>query len=290
MDGLEQHEGYYHDGVSIGQELFLLNYLHLVGIVVLYWDHFITFDKEINLVWRHPKSLTALCFFLNRYFAFITNIPDSFIPFLALSTTECLNLSRFREMSIVLTQIITGVIMIIRVYALFNRNLRILILLGATGLAAIIVSAWSVSAHAGVRVMIIGGCRYGLTESSAYRFAGSWISLFVFDLTVFALTLYYAKITRERSTRQTNLHVLVVRDGAMYFGIMALANLANIATYYLVEYWPLIPGALATFANCISITMISRLILNLLEQADEGIFLVTQPGADTHVALSSFDG
>ncbi|KAK6984076.1 hypothetical protein R3P38DRAFT_3109007 [Favolaschia claudopus] len=256
MDGLEQHEGYYHDGVSIGQELFLLNYLHLVGIVVLYWDHLITFDKEINLVWRHPKSLTALCFFLNRYFAFITNIPDSFIPFLALSTTV--------------------LVMIIRVYALFNRSLRILILLGATGLGAIVVSAWSVSAHAGVRVMIIGGC----------RFAGSWDSLFVFDLTVFSLTLYYAKITRERSTRQTNLHVLVVRDGA----IMALANLANIATYYLVDYWPLIPGALATFANCISITMISRLILNLLEQADEGIFLVTQPGADTHMALSSVDG
>ncbi|KAJ7751492.1 hypothetical protein DFH07DRAFT_960904 [Mycena maculata] len=54
--------------------------------------------------------------------------------------------------------------------------------------------------------------------------------------------------------------------GALYYGAMAMANLANITTYFVP---PLLPGSLSTFANCnsISVLMMSRLILNLHERA-----------------------
>jgi len=176
--------------------------------------------------------------------------------------------------------------MIIRVYALFGRSRRVLWFMIGTAACVVGVSVWSVSGQEGSRSLIEGGCHYGLTPSTALRLAGSWEALFVFDTTIFALTIYYAYSAQRWRIRQTNLHTLIVRDGAMYFGIMALANLGNIGTYYLVEYWPFLPGALATFANCISVTMISRLLLNLHEHAQAGILTVP---ADRHAALSSVD-
>jgi len=55
----------------------------------------------------------------------------------------------------------------------------------------------------------------------------------------------------------------------MYFAAMAFANLANIITYYLAG--PLIRGSLSTFANCVSLSMMSRLMLNLHAKANTGI-------------------
>ncbi|KAJ7673895.1 hypothetical protein DFH06DRAFT_1081727 [Mycena polygramma] len=259
----------------LGNELILLNYLHLVGITFLYWDHLITMDKEVNLLWRRGKSLSAYCFFVNRYFAFISGIPVAAIPFLSLSTETCLRFSLFREVAIVATQVITGLVMILRVYALFGRSARVLWFMLMAAAIVVGVSVWSVSGQQASRSMIVGGCHFGLTVSTSNRLAGSWEALFGFDSIIFALTIYYPYYANRWRIRRTTLHTLVVRDGAMYFGIMALANLANISTYYLVAYWPFLPGALATFANCISVTMISRLILNLHEHANAGI--MTEP-------------
>ncbi|KAJ6526722.1 hypothetical protein B0H19DRAFT_1196860 [Mycena capillaripes] len=274
----------------LGRELILLNYLHLVGCVLLYWDHAITLDKEVNLLWRRGKSLSSYCFFVNRYFAFVSGIPVSAIPFLSPSTEMCLQFSLFREVAIVLTQIITGVVMIIRVYALFSRSAGVLWFMIGTAACVIGVSVWSVSGQQASRSMIVGGCHFGLTYTTSYRLAGSWEALFAFDSIIFGLTIYYAAYANRWRIHRTTLHTLVVRDGAMYFGIMALANLANISTYYLVEYWPFLPGALATFANCMSVTMISRLILNLHEHAKAGIFTEpTDSVVHAGAALTSVD-
>jgi len=251
---------------------------------VLYYDHLISMDKEVNLIWRRRKSLSAYCFLLNRYFAFISGIPVSIIPFLSPTTEKCLRLSLFRELAIVFTQAITAAIMIIRVYALYGRSQRVLWFMIGTAASVVAVSVWSVSGQQASRSMIIGGCHLGLTESTSYRFAGSWEGLFAFDSAIFGLTIMYAVSAHRWGVRRYSLPTVVVRDGAMYFGLMALSNLANIATYYLVEYWPFLPGALATFANCMSVTMISRLILNLHEHATDGI--LTEP-ADSSVQFNS---
>ncbi|KAJ7115093.1 hypothetical protein C8R43DRAFT_125057 [Mycena crocata] len=270
----------------VAQEIVLLNYAHIVGITFLYWDHLITLDSEITLLWKRRKSLSAYCFFVNRYFAFLSGIPVSLLPFLTLSTEVCINYSLFRELALLLTQAIVSVIMIIRVYALFGRSPRVLWFLIGTGLCVLGVSVWSVTGQHTWRSKVLGGCHFGLMQSTAYRLAGSWEALFVFDTLVFGLTVYNAYAVRRRMLHRTNLQTLVVRDGAMYFGVMALANLANIATYYFTN--PMLPGSLATFASCISVTMISRLILNLHRHANAGIFTDLTGGVvESNIPLGS---
>ncbi|KAF8874537.1 hypothetical protein BD779DRAFT_251463 [Infundibulicybe gibba] len=71
-------------------------------------------------------------------------------------------------------------------------------------------------------------------------------------------------------TRGLTLITLLLRDGAIYFAVMALSNLANILTFYLCG--PFLRGGLSTFSTSISVTIMSRLILNLHETANIGLF------------------
>ncbi|KAJ6562119.1 hypothetical protein B0H19DRAFT_1259722 [Mycena capillaripes] len=103
--------------------------------------------------------------------------------------------------------------------------------------------------------------------------AASWGALFVFDVIIFGLTVSNGWLTRRRMGPEVTmpLHILIIRDGALYFAVMLLSNLANILTF--ITHSPVLPGSLATFATCISATMMSRLMLNLHEKAEGGILM-----------------
>ncbi|KAJ7637348.1 hypothetical protein DFH06DRAFT_1478816 [Mycena polygramma] len=254
-----------------GQRIFRLNYIHLIGLTILFFDHLITLDTEINLLWRRSKSLSAHWFYINRYFGFLSGIAVSALPFVTLSVKTCRQYSFAREVILVATQAITSAIMIIRVYALYGRSRRILWFLLGLGAIVVGVSVYSFNQQHGSRPMVLGGCHFDLSGETSYRLAGSWEGLFVFDTAIFVLTVYNAFLTRRRMIPSTGLYTVVVRDGAVYFGIVALANLANIASYYFPDSGIIDPGSLSTLASCVSVTMISRLILNLHEHANAGI-------------------
>ncbi|KAK7457757.1 hypothetical protein VKT23_010096 [Stygiomarasmius scandens] len=69
------------------------------------------------------------------------------------------------------------------------------------------------------------------------------------------------------------------RDGAIYYGVMVLVNLANMITYYTMG--SNMKGGLSTFASSISVTMMSRLMLNLHKTADEGLYSTIHPTIST---------
>ncbi|KAJ7051328.1 hypothetical protein C8F01DRAFT_1175021 [Mycena amicta] len=263
------------DRADDAREVFMMNYLRLVGIVLLYWDHFITLDKEVDLFWRRRKSLSSYCFFINRYFALFTSIPSGAVPFLTLSRSACSQFCIFREVVLVLTQSLVAGIMVIRIYALFARSKRILYALVVLLAAVVGVVGYSLKGQHGYYPKVVGGCHWSMSDDTAMHLAGPWIGVFAFDAVVFAMTIYSACSTRKANGPATSIQTLVVRDGALYFGIVALVNLLNIATYY-VDSELLCPGSLATIASCVSVTTISRLILNLHDYASHvGILSVS---------------
>ncbi|KIK54638.1 hypothetical protein GYMLUDRAFT_48552 [Collybiopsis luxurians FD-317 M1] len=88
------------------------------------------------------------------------------------------------------------------------------------------------------------------------------------------MILYRAYKTRHelRILRkfEISLLVIVLRDGTFYFGIMTFANAINISTFYYPL--PYVRGSLSIFASSISVTMMSRLVFNLHEIADSGLY------------------
>ncbi|TFY77166.1 hypothetical protein EWM64_g6850 [Hericium alpestre] len=96
-----------------------------------------------------------------------------------------------------------------------------------------------------------------------------WEAQAVFDLTVFVLTILKTLQTRRECMIENvcgkgpQLTGVIFRDGASYFAAMVVCNVANILTFYLAE--PVLKGFLSTLATCISVTLMSRLMLNLYE-------------------------
>ncbi|KAJ7881252.1 hypothetical protein B0H13DRAFT_2345232 [Mycena leptocephala] len=102
-----------------------------------------------------------------------------------------------------------------------------------------------------------------------------------------ALTICSAYSTRRQLGAQADmpLHTLIIRDGAIYFAAIGLANLANIITFIIDG--PLLPGSLTMFTTCISVAMVSRVMMNIYKKTDvdaaEFNLSILREGASIHI-------
>ncbi|KAI3621489.1 hypothetical protein WG66_009423 [Moniliophthora roreri] len=115
--------------VRTGWDLRASDYCDLCGIVILYWDHILTFPTEVKYLWKRPRFTSAYLFFLNRYFNTFANVIvifSLFGPRSFLESTECKPLEDLREGIIIVTQVIVMIIMTLRIYAIYGCNKRLL--------------------------------------------------------------------------------------------------------------------------------------------------------------------
>ncbi|KAJ7716466.1 hypothetical protein DFH07DRAFT_862138 [Mycena maculata] len=206
-----------------------------------------------------------------RYGALSINIPVIVFSFVTISTKSCTTYTFAHQMLMLIIELVVSAVMILRVYALYSRSARVLWCLLGIGCCLIGVTIWSVlQGQAGFPITVLPGCHRGIVHSASRDLAVPWECLFVFDSMIFGMTVYNAYVTRRGLGRQVMpLHALMVRDGSLYFAASALANLSNIVTFLIGG--ALIPGSLADFAIGVSVTMMSRLMLNLHEQTEYGI-------------------
>ncbi|KAF7967492.1 hypothetical protein HWV62_34059 [Athelia sp. TMB] len=112
-----------------------------------------------------------------------------------------------------------------------------------------------------------------------------WEALFAYDVMVVTLTVLKTWRARHRfgfSPGYVSLFGLILRDGAMYFTVMAFGGLANVLTFYYSR--PLLKGVLSSFSSCMSVVLISRLMLNLHTTATAGVF--TSPNGSSQQLTS----
>ncbi|KAG0699207.1 hypothetical protein DFH29DRAFT_60486 [Suillus ampliporus] len=182
------------------------------------------------------------------------------------------------------------VVLIIRTYALYNCSKRLLMWIIIIVLAlAGGVSAGTFGYYSSNTNVLPGvGCYETYTTETAARFGLAWLAIFVFELLIFVLTVYriykIRGLLRLSLVTGRNILDIIFRDGAMYFGAMTLSNIPNILTYYCES--DITRGSMATFTSCISVTLISRLMLNLHESVDAGIF--STPARDEDHGLAVF--
>ncbi|KAG2743158.1 hypothetical protein P692DRAFT_201887723 [Suillus brevipes Sb2] len=233
---------------------------NVIGILI--YDHTVTLPEEITFIWCHPKMLSAMFFLLNRYVALIGNIYGLFNDFLPATSYEMAG-----------SQLISAEVSSLLIECLavrdtcesesfssfFNKSsfveerLRVLFIL------EIIQILWLTS-----REMIV------ITHSQQRRYGLAWVAVFVYELLIFVLTIFRTCKTRgfrQLFSSNRNIIDIIFQDGAMYFAAMTLINIPNILSYYYITR-----GNLATFTGCMSVTLISRLVLNLHKSTDHGIF------------------
>ncbi|KAJ6571302.1 hypothetical protein B0H19DRAFT_1346553 [Mycena capillaripes] len=262
-------------------------------------------DRECSFVWTRAKTASTYWFFTLRYGALVTNIPVIVFSFVSLPSGKmwslqprtssvhahhgacCFSDDDPADIRTVRTQYACALVVD------WNSNM----LHGTYGVERNGGTEWLPHdrilrmplVHRSICfISLVVAIPASPNSFSCLDLAISWECLFAFDSVIFGLTIYNAYSTRRRvgPNARMPLHKLMVRDGAMYFAAMALANLANIITFL-----PLLPGSLATFAVwyilptspsattdqppilfcSMSVTMMSRLMLNLHERTEYGV-------------------
>ncbi|TDL23328.1 hypothetical protein BD410DRAFT_787676 [Rickenella mellea] len=69
--------------ISAYMDMIATNYVGLASYTFLVYDHLLTFDEEVEYVWKGRKGPVIYLFFLNRYFfvfAFIFNLNANLNP------------------------------------------------------------------------------------------------------------------------------------------------------------------------------------------------------------------
>ncbi|KAI0726586.1 hypothetical protein C8Q72DRAFT_845211 [Fomitopsis betulina] len=247
-------------------QVFLHNYLHLVGITIFYFDYALTFGVEYTRIWKQPATRSNYLFFLNRYLTLFGDVAVNVGNFYSFKTTQsCSQYAFYRQALLIVAQVLVCFILYLRTSALYNRGQPISGIILAIGLSLGGLAIFAVIGQHST-ISLSGGCHTGISRATAVRLAVAWESLFVFDCMIFSLTMY--KTWKHRQPLRNNrldLITMMSRDGALYFAVMACANLSNTLTFYLLQ--PLLRGVLSTFASSVSVTMMSRLMLNLHEGA-----------------------
>jgi len=256
-------------------------YVTLVSITILVYDFFLTFPMEVERFWFVSRvNFAIFLFYINRYLIILGYIPILIENFWVTDDPAkkqiCRSLQTYHECLSTVVQLIVAVLLIMRTYALYKRDIRVLVVFVSISIILFAGGSWAgyggYTSPVDQDVLVHVGCGVLYSSDRAKRFALSWASMFLFDILVFGMTLYRI-IGLRRSNTASVLTTVFMRDGAMYFGITATCALVNILSLLLGQ--PLTRDVGVTFTNVISSVVMSRLMLNLRDPS-----LIAVPGRD----------
>ncbi|KAF8067939.1 hypothetical protein FPV67DRAFT_1165893 [Lyophyllum atratum] len=247
-------------------------YLSLISFTLLVHEYTLTFPAEVQRFWpiaSRPTWAVGI-FFINRYLTLLGHIPVMFEYFWYSMSPDkprvCHSLQTFHQYFSLAVQIWVSILLIMRMYALYDRSRRVLALYLSVAGAAVIIACWAIitgkakdKKHEPVEYLFERGCLATVSHVLGHHLGAAWGGMLVFDTLVFAGTVY--KSFTLRRIHGVGLLSLLLRDGSIYFGVIIASNIANILTFMYGNNFT--AGVGTVFTNVISSIMITRLMLNL---------------------------
>ncbi|KAJ7191504.1 hypothetical protein GGX14DRAFT_701584 [Mycena pura] len=247
-------------------------YLEAAQFTLLFYDYLLTLDWEVSRYWRAGISTPVVLFFANRYGTLLGNVPVLLMDFWTAPATHqiCKVLCFYHEAFIVIMQIIIGVMLILRTYALYEQSKRVLVFMLVfsacmicTGIGGTLYADHAHTSEQGPVLPLDIGCATPADGVKSKGLIIAWSAMGLFDCIIFLLTLYKT-LSRDRP-KGLNLLTVLMRDGCIYFGVIVISNLCNILSFALGT--PYTRGLFNTTTNVISSLMISRLMFNIRDPA-----------------------
>lgn len=257
-------------------------YYVLASTVMLLYDHLLTLEEERRYIWAQPKRLPTYLFFIFRYatpVVSILNLVAEHDP-----TWIGHRCSRWIWLPVAIGPIVsaaTGVILILRVHAIYARAKWVLYVTIPVYLGQLSVMGWSIPS--GVPAPLppgFIGCVPSEKPGTGNRLSGIYIAALVFDATIFVLTLGRAIYMRIRDSSIPLLN-LIVRDGTAYFTVIFVVNLTNVILLSTAP--PDLSAINAPFATLITALLVSRLMINL-RKAGERMYMGSITGSTIGMA------
>jgi len=240
---------------------------HLSLVAFLFYDYLLTWSSEVSLYWLDWRFTSTSFFFLaNRYVSLFGHIPVIIEFFAPISPESCDRFALYHQCYSGVSSVLIAILLIIRTYALYERQRGVLLLLLGVAAIGMGVCIWSIIPTHNLphltddpEVLLVARCDHSLTTAQGRFLVAPWASILLFDTTVFVLTLY-RRIVIGR-TFHHGLLALMLRDGIIFYGVLLVLYVSNITTLLAAE--PPIKGISVTFTNVISASMMNRLMLNV---------------------------
>ncbi|VDB90086.1 unnamed protein product [Peniophora sp. CBMAI 1063] len=247
-------------------------FCELASFVILYYDFSLTFSQEIAHIWPRPLSRPALLFFFNRYPMLFGNVAFILFDIVGVQVTSkgCDSYNIAHQVLIVFAQGFVSVLLALRIDAIYEHAKPVRYLLVFLGIALLAVACWAcfgetIGGPSVSRVVNSHNC-FENDRNMASRIAIAWGAQAVFDVSAFALTVWHS-FRRRRRGFTNDLLIHVYQGGAVYFGVIVLANTINLVSLTFQPWEAYVRGSFTNVASCICVTMMSRLILHLYDVA-----------------------
>ncbi|KAF7320597.1 hypothetical protein HMN09_00144200 [Mycena chlorophos] len=119
---------------------FVNHILLLAAFAILVYDHFLILPPEIRYIWRHPRRPSSLLFLFNRYFSLAANIAVLGFTFLEIPSSQCDTLLTTKKAFQMIQQLVVYLILVLRVYAMFGLNRKLLVGLLSAGVVVLVIA------------------------------------------------------------------------------------------------------------------------------------------------------
>ncbi|EMD37264.1 hypothetical protein CERSUDRAFT_73178 [Gelatoporia subvermispora B] len=227
------------DVVNAWQVHLINTYCVLVPIVIQYYDFCLTFADEVENIWSRGLCWTSALFGLSRYLSLLGTIPPILEYLQTSNITICPSMQLIHQGFALVMQamVAESAFMIMRTYALFERDKRILALTVAAvaipGAVAIPLDKWALTASSSSKDTQPPpdwrGCHIVVSTQQSHHLAATWGAMLFFDTIILILTI--ARIRKINSFWRSDMLKVMLRDGVLYYVVMISVNIANIISF-----------------------------------------------------------
>lgn len=269
-------------------------FAEVAASMIVVWDHLVTIDQEIELIWKARWSIGKALFLFNRYYTLLAIAFNNYIFFVDSGLTDeiCKIFFRWQAATFVLAITVSQVTLQLRLYALYHTNKLVLAFMITTfalcmicAIVIIIIMLQIQSATANP----FPGVHFCASTHASKLFWTFWIPFLVSESLLCALAIFRAfsyettsdlppvqynrrgKLWKRRIAnrrridgvfdRTNSIIAVLIRDSILYFLVMFVAYLTNCLM------WAVGPVGLREapvgFAEALTCVMCSHVLLNV---------------------------
>ncbi|KAK0447455.1 uncharacterized protein EV420DRAFT_1568838 [Desarmillaria tabescens] len=197
----------------------------VASCMLLVYDWACTLDREVDFVWSHPLSFSAMLFFINRYLPFVDAFTSMSLSFTQNSPEKCIKHFKVVTWFTVVGILLCEVILMLRTYAIWERKRSVMIgfiiLILVVAVPSFVFTGLELNSLVYRKASI--GCH--LVHASPI-IMGAYL-LLLFCETVIAV-LMLIKATRHLRPPYSPWVAKLYRDGLLFYLYLLALSLANV--------------------------------------------------------------
>ncbi|KAJ7208351.1 hypothetical protein GGX14DRAFT_454431 [Mycena pura] len=154
----------------------IIRYFFLEGLVIMIYDHALTFGTEVKYIWSSKLRLSTIWFLLVRYVGLASNIVITLFYFGNSNHETCVRMQLVWEVLLVLQEVLVEVTLFVRVFAMYGLSLWILAGLLCTGCVSAVLALWAVIEYGTPKMLAapgLAGCHGAFPRTTHVLFSPS---------------------------------------------------------------------------------------------------------------------